>query len=117
MELKSDFTPALVHNSDSEYDVKFLKKWYMENNTYSYVISDLGQWYTMTIKYHGYFIEIRDSLKLLPFSVAAIGQDKGGVTALLASAGTSRATFTQPRASHQNWPKNLELEVTILLSS
>lgn len=71
---KSDFTPALVHNSDAEYDVKFLKKWYMENNTYSYVISDLGQWYTMTIKYHGYFIEIRDSLKLLPFSVAAIGQ-------------------------------------------
>lgn len=74
---KTDFKPALDQKSDAEWDVKFRKKWYMDNNTYAYVISDLGQWYTMTIKYRQHYIEIRDSLKLLPFSVAAIGKAFG----------------------------------------
>lgn len=71
---KTDFTPALQHKSEAEYDVFFLKKWKMENNTYSYLVSDMGQWYSMTIKVHNHYIEIRDSLKLLPFTLKAIGQ-------------------------------------------
>ena len=45
---------------------------YMKNNTFKYLISDMGQWYKITIKVNNKFIEIRDSLKLLPFSVKEI---------------------------------------------
>lgn len=47
----------------------------MPNNSFKYVISDMGQWYSVTIKYHSHYIEFRDSLKLLPFSVRKIGKD------------------------------------------
>ena len=53
------------------------KKKDMKNNTFNYVISNLGQWYCLTIKTGGRFIELRDSLKLLPFSVEKIGQSFG----------------------------------------
>lgn len=45
---------------------------------YCYSISDRGQWYTISIKtWEGYGIEIRDSLKLLPFSVKELGKSFG----------------------------------------
>ncbi len=45
------------------------------NNEFTYVISDKGQWYTITIKTSkGKYIEIYDSLKLLPFSLASLGK-------------------------------------------
>lgn len=47
----------------------------MKNNTFKYMISDMGQWYSIVIRYNNKTIEIRDSLKLLPFSVAKIGKD------------------------------------------
>lgn len=53
---------------------KFRKNWEMNDNTYKYSISDMGQWYSMTIKQNGHYIELRDSLKLLPFSLKAIGK-------------------------------------------
>ena len=46
----------------------------MPNNSIEYSISDMGQWYRIIVKVHGKYIEIRDSLKLLPFSVKRIGQ-------------------------------------------
>lgn len=49
----------------------------MPNNSYKYLISSMGSWYDIVIKYHGYVIEIRDSLKLLPFSVRDIGKSFG----------------------------------------
>ena len=45
----------------------------MKNNTFKYSISNMGQWYSITVKLKGKYIEIRDSLKLLPFSVKRIG--------------------------------------------
>lgn len=52
----------------------FLKEKDMPRNTFKYSISDKGQWYTIVIKTkHGKVIEIRDSLKLLPFSLKRIG--------------------------------------------
>lgn len=55
-----------------------LGEWYnnkeMSNNSFKYTISELGQWYTITIKINNYIIELRDSLKLLPFSVKEIGK-------------------------------------------
>ena len=54
--------------------VTWLKNSQMPQNSFKYSISDRGQWYTITIKTGGHFIEIRDSLKLLPFSVKRIGK-------------------------------------------
>ena len=49
----------------------------MDNNTFKYSISDRGMWYTITIKTNNKYIELRDSLKLLPFSVKKIGKSFG----------------------------------------
>lgn len=49
----------------------------MADFTYRYVISDMGQWYNITLKHNGRSIEFRDSFKLLPFSVKAIGNSFG----------------------------------------
>lgn len=54
-------------------DVRFLEEKHMENNTFKYSISAMGQWYSIIIKINNKIIEIRDSLKLLPFSVKRIG--------------------------------------------
>lgn len=63
--------------SDKEYDLEFKKTTKMENKTFKYSISDRGQWYSITIKVNGKIIELRDSLKLLPFSVKKIGDSFG----------------------------------------
>lgn len=60
--------------SDDGQSGTFRKNWEMDNNTFKYSISDMGQWYSMTIKQNGHYIELRDSLKLLPFSLKAIGK-------------------------------------------
>lgn len=46
----------------------------MRPGTFSLCVSDLGQWYFIRFKNGKYLIEIRDSLKLLPFSLAQIGK-------------------------------------------
>lgn len=57
--------------------VKFLAEKDMQNKSFKYSISDRGQWYSVIIKVNGHYIEIRDSLKLLPFSVKRIGESFG----------------------------------------
>lgn len=47
----------------------------MPRHSFKYLISSMGQWYTMTLKTeYGYTITMRDSLKLLPFSLQDIGK-------------------------------------------
>lgn len=46
----------------------------MKNWTYKYVISALGEWYSITLRVNNHYIRIYDSLKLLPLSVAKIGE-------------------------------------------
>ena len=46
----------------------------MYNHSLKYRISDMGQWYSITIKENNHIIELRDSYKLLPFSVEKIGK-------------------------------------------
>lgn len=47
----------------------------MKPNTYKYLISAMGQWYTFTIKTeYGYTITLKDSYKLLPFSLEDVGK-------------------------------------------
>lgn len=65
---------AVHQNSEAELDLSQDKKKEMPNNSFKYCISDMGQWYSITIKYHNRIIELFDSLKLLPFSVDRIGK-------------------------------------------
>ena len=62
---------------DNENNVEWLPEKYMENKSFKYSISDKGMWYNIIIKVNNHFIEIRDSLKLLPFSVKRIGESFG----------------------------------------
>lgn len=45
----------------------------MSRKTLTYSISEMGQWYRIVIKTENHTIELRDSLKLLPFSLKRIG--------------------------------------------
>lgn len=65
---------ATFNIGEGLYDVDFLDKKEMPNNSFTYVVSDLGMWYKITVKIGDKYIEIRDSLKLLPFSVRRIGE-------------------------------------------
>lgn len=67
------FDQSIERYGENIDDVRFLNKDEMKNNTFRYLISDMGQWYSILIKKNNKFIEIRDSLKLLPFSVEKIG--------------------------------------------
>lgn len=71
------FKQAYESIGNEENQVQWLKERDMPNNSFKYSISDKGMWYTIIIHTHGHFIEIRDSLKLLPFSVKKIGESFG----------------------------------------
>lgn len=62
---------------DNENDVEWLPEKFMENKSFKYSISEKGMWYNIIIKVNNHIIEIRDSLKLLPFSVKRIGESFG----------------------------------------
>lgn len=71
--VQQGYTQAYEKLNEGGTLVKWLPDKYMKNKTFKYSISDMGQWYTIKIKVNDHFIEIRDSLKLLPFSVKRIG--------------------------------------------
>lgn len=68
---------AVERYGDEENEVTWLKDRFMKNKTFKCSISDRGQWYTIIVKVKNRFIEFRDSLKLLPFSVKRIGESFG----------------------------------------
>lgn len=61
-------------NPNDETEAHWFKKNQLTSKSFMYSISDMGQWYSITIRTPYAFIEIRDSLKLLPFSVREIGK-------------------------------------------
>lgn len=68
--LKHDYTTAI-----NDWNGKWREDKYMSKRSFKCTISDMGQWYTITVKFRsGGRVEFRDSLKLLPFSVAGIGK-------------------------------------------
>lgn len=72
---KSSFKEAFRWNDESHNYGEFLKDKEMPNGSYKYLISALGQWYTITIKTkQGYFIRLKDSYKLLPFKLDKVGE-------------------------------------------
>lgn len=71
------FKQAYRKTGEAINEVEWLPEKFMENNSFKYSISDKGMWYTIIIKVNNHFIELRDSLKLLPFSVKRIGDNFG----------------------------------------
>lgn len=71
------FKQAYDKIGENDNNVVWQKQNQMLNNTFKYSISDRGMWYSIIIKVKNHFIEIRDSLKLLPFSVKRIGESFG----------------------------------------
>ena len=67
------FEQAYYNFRDDLSDVVWIKDRLMRNKTFKYCVSDMGQWYYIIIKINNHTIELRDSLKLLPFSVKRIG--------------------------------------------
>lgn len=74
---QTDFKPAFIQPDLTKAEGYFIEKRYMEDRTFSYSISSKGMWYSITIKNGRYYIELRDSLKLLPISVKRIGESFG----------------------------------------
>lgn len=74
-ELKFEQAYETLVDTPESYVVKWLPISKMKNNTFKYAISDKGMWYKIDIKVNNHLIQIRDSLKLLPFSVKKIGEN------------------------------------------
>lgn len=66
------YTQAYNKIGEGDLSIEWKNEKDMDNKTFKYSISDKGQWYSITIKVNNHIIEIRDSLKLLPFSVKRI---------------------------------------------
>ena len=69
------YKQAYIHPSENEY--QWLHDKEMDNKTIRYSVSDKGQWYSISIRVDNRMIELRDSMKLLPFSVKKIGNSFG----------------------------------------
>lgn len=71
------YEQAYIRTGDMANDLEWIAPKDMKNKSISYSISNMGQWYRITIKINNHIIEFRDSLKLLPFSVKRIGESFG----------------------------------------
>ena len=71
------FSLAFTKGEHGLVDGDFNSRKDMKSNTFEYSISDRGQWYSITIKVGHHFIDIRDSLKLIPCTVEKIGKSFG----------------------------------------
>lgn len=68
------YKQAYKRTGPAPNEVEWVKVPEMHNCEFQYSISAKGQWYVIRIKVANYIIELRDSLKLLPFSVKSIGK-------------------------------------------
>lgn len=73
--LDKKFKQSYRKKGEKENEIEWIEEKYMENNSFKYSISDKGMFYSIIIKVNNRYIEIRDSLKLLPFSVKKIGEN------------------------------------------
>lgn len=73
--LRNGYTVALENIDDD--NVKWIDDSEMKENTFKCLISAMGQWYNIIIRQNKRFIEIQDSLKILPFSIKRIGKAFG----------------------------------------
>lgn len=68
------YEQAFLSFNDEGTKGRWLDNKEMKNKTFKFSQSFMGQWYSITIKVNNKFIEIRDSLKLLPFALKKIGK-------------------------------------------
>lgn len=73
----TDYKPCFIQPDEDTNTGRFVDRRYMKSGEFRYSISDKGMWYTILIKHSNYFIELRDSLKLLPISVEKMGKSFG----------------------------------------
>ena len=66
------FKQGFEYQSDKSIKIKDKKE--LKDKEVIYVISSMGQWYTITFRYHSHTYILRDSLKLLPFTLEEIGE-------------------------------------------
>ena len=69
---QKNFIQALETLPDGTVQFKDRKE--LKEKELIYSISSMGQWYTITFKYHSHIYTFKDSLKLLPFTLAQIGE-------------------------------------------
>lgn len=74
---RTDFKQCFIQPDPNLATGFFTEKKFMKSGEFRYSISDKGQWYSITIKYQSHYIELRDSLKLLPISVDRMGKSFG----------------------------------------
>ena len=67
--LNRQFKQAYTQEGDDITTIKWMNKRDMPNNSFTYAVSSMGLWYNFIIKVNGHTIELRDSLKLLPFTL------------------------------------------------
>lgn len=72
--IDKQYKQAYYQYGKTQLELAWKKEKEMDSGEFKYSISSKGMWYTIIIKTGGCYIEIRDSLKLLPFSVRRIGQ-------------------------------------------
>lgn len=84
-----DIEPANYYFHNLKFDGEFILSYLMKNGfiyadrkeltekTFSTLISDKGQFYSIEIQYHGKRVKIMDSLKIIPFSVDAVAKTFG----------------------------------------
>lgn len=72
--LKAGYTQAFVKTDESTGNGEWLSDKDMPSKSFKYSISNMGMWYSMTIKVGRHIIKLVDSLKILPFSVKEIGE-------------------------------------------
>ena len=75
--IKQNFKQSFTRYDTDNFDGEWISDNLMLNHTFKYVISDRGQWYTITVKEKGRYYQFRDSLKLLPLSVKSLGESFG----------------------------------------
>ena len=74
--LDLNYRQAYVQHEQSNL-VSWVEDQQMPEKSFKYIISEMGQWYKIIIKVNGHYIEFRDSLKLLPFTLRKIGKSFG----------------------------------------
>lgn len=67
-----DFSLGALYDGETVVGLKRPKS--LCSNEYTYSISAMGQWYTFAVKVGGHLITMKDSLKLIPFSLEAAAE-------------------------------------------
>lgn len=69
------FKQAIYWDDEDETSGVWMLDKDMPKGSYKYMISNMGQWYTITIRlFNGKYLRLKDSYKLLPFKLKDIGE-------------------------------------------